>query len=60
MTGPWTLQLLGGIEARRGDAVVDRFRTQKAAALLAYLALRPGTPIPRERLVESLWPGVAP
>ncbi len=39
----------------RGDDIITRFGTQKAAGLLAYLALRPG-PHPRETLIDLFWP----
>jgi predicted ATPase/DNA-binding SARP family transcriptional activator len=55
----WTVQLLGGLVARSPERTATRFRTQKAASLLAYLAFhcRPDTP-PRQRetLVDMLWP----
>lgn len=35
---------------------VTRFRTQKTASLFAFLALRAGTPQPREELIERFWP----
>jgi DNA-binding SARP family transcriptional activator len=48
------LSLLGAAEAALdGRPIV--FRTKKALALLAYLALDPG-PHPRERLANLLWP----
>jgi DNA-binding SARP family transcriptional activator len=48
------LSLLGAAEAALdGRPVV--FRTKKAFALLAYLAVDPG-PHPRERLADLLWP----
>jgi len=48
------LKLLGAAQAvLDGRPIV--FRTKKALALLAYLALDPG-PHPRERLAELLWP----
>src|SRR5438045_1871972 len=57
----WTIQLLGGLAARRSQQEVMRFRTQKAASLLAYLAfhLAPNRlPQPRETLIDMLWPDV--
>jgi DNA-binding SARP family transcriptional activator len=42
--------------APAGLRIVDRFRTRKAAALLAYLACHPGGRHPREALIELLWP----
>jgi len=51
----WTIQLLGGIGAHGPQGQVRRFRTQKSASLLAYLALHPA-PQPREALINLLWP----
>jgi TolB-like protein/Tfp pilus assembly protein PilF len=49
------IKLLGGFEARlvSGEAIPPIGR--KAQALLAYLALAPGTPQPREKLTALLW-----
>jgi predicted ATPase/DNA-binding SARP family transcriptional activator len=55
----WTLQLLGGLSAYSQDRKLTRFRTQKAASLLAYLACRP-VPHPRETLIAMLWPDAEP
>ncbi|HTE17582.1 MAG TPA: hypothetical protein VK689_04280, partial [Armatimonadota bacterium] len=55
----WHIQLFGGLMARSADRTATRFRTQKAAALLAYLAFHcreSAPPSPREVLVEMLWP----
>ncbi len=48
------LNLLGPAEAADEGRPIA-FRTKKALALLAYLALDPG-PHPRERLADLLWP----
>jgi hypothetical protein len=40
--GVWQIDCLGGLRAVRGDHRVERFRTQKTAALLALMALRRG------------------
>src|SRR5690242_5135931 len=50
------IRLFGGLRAERGDEAVDRFRTQKTAGLLAYLALHGGTAVGREELIELFWP----
>src|SRR5687767_7617788 len=68
MQARWTIEVLGGVRARRGAVIVARFRTQKTAALLARLAWLCGRPPHhvvaggerREALVEMLWPGCAP
>lgn len=51
----WTIQLLGGLAAHGPQGRVRRFRTQKSASLLAFLAFHPAAQ-PRERLVDLLWP----
>lgn len=51
--------MLGGLRVSRGDVVVERFVTQKAAHLIAFLALT-GRTHPREQLIEMLWPDVDP
>jgi predicted ATPase/DNA-binding SARP family transcriptional activator len=56
----WRFRLLGELKATRGDEVVSRFRTQKTASLLAYLAFHAGRAHPREVLIELLWPGGKP
>ncbi len=45
----------GPLRLTRGGETLTRFPRQKAAALLAYLALHPG-PQPRETLIDLLWP----
>ena len=47
--------LLGGFEARSSKGVRLSFPTRKAEALLAVLALAPGTFHSRERLATLLW-----
>ena len=56
MDAPWRIQLLGGLRAERGESVVTRFRTQKTALLLAYLAYYGRRAHSRETLIELLWP----
>jgi len=49
------LSLLGGFEARLEPGPPLTFRTQKAQALLAYLALPPGQAHRRDELAALLW-----
>lgn len=49
------VELMGPLRVTCAGQTVTQFATQKAAALLAWLALHPG-PQPRERLMELLWP----
>lgn len=51
----WTIEMLGWLRASRGTAVA-RPLSQKAATLLAYLALHPDTAHSREELAVLLWP----
>jgi DNA-binding SARP family transcriptional activator len=53
----WSIQLLGGLCAAAEDRIVTRFRTQKTALLLAYLAYFGQRSHSREELIELLWPG---
>ena len=48
--------MLGGLFAHRGEVRVSRFRTQKNASLLAFLAYHRDRSHPREVLVDLLWP----
>ncbi|RYG25872.1 tetratricopeptide repeat protein [bacterium] len=56
----WRIEVLGGVRASYGERVVDRFPTQRTAALLAYLALFPRVAHPREALAETLWSDADP
>lgn len=51
-----TIRLLGGLSVETAAGTVHRFRSQKVAALLAYLALNTGRACSRERLCDLLWP----
>ena len=54
----WKVRLFNGPSLEDASGyVVRRFRSKRAGALLAYLALRIGEPVPREELFEALWPG---
>jgi DNA-binding SARP family transcriptional activator len=50
-----TLALLGGFDCQRGDASRVVLPTEKARALLAYLAVNAGRRHPRDRLATLLW-----
>jgi len=52
----WNIELFGGLRARSGDRVLERFQTQKTAALFAYLAFDLSRRRSREELVDLLWP----
>ena len=58
----WHITLFGSLQAADPAGVrppITRFRTQRTAALLAFLAFYKGLHS-REVLAEMLWPGVAP
>jgi len=58
---PWEVRLFGRVQASKGDATpVDRFRTQRTADLLAFLALHRGTQHRRTELIGLLWPEQPP
>jgi predicted ATPase/DNA-binding SARP family transcriptional activator len=54
------IELLGGLRVLQDKRAITRFRTQKAGALLAYLAYHLDHAHPREVLIELLWPWSAP
>jgi DNA-binding SARP family transcriptional activator len=58
MDGAWRIELLGGLRVQHGDRLLTRFPTQKAGALLAYLAYYRQHPHPRDRLTEQFWPEI--
>lgn len=53
------IQLLGPLEVRDGDRIVD-IRRRKQRALLAVLALHSGEAVSPDRLVEDIWGERAP
>ena len=57
---PVHLALLGPFDARRPDGRPLRVRRRKAQAVLAYLAMRPEQPQPRETLLALLWEDATP
>ena len=50
------IELFGGIRLLREDSATTKFRTQKTASLLAYLALFPRRTHAREQLADVFWP----
>jgi DNA-binding SARP family transcriptional activator len=50
------IRLLGGFEVRHDGTVVRNFESQKARALLAYLAMHAGQPMSRDHVSTLLWP----
>src|ERR1051326_8271651 len=56
MENIWSIQLFGRLRLTSGERTVDRFRTQKAASILAYLAYHHHRSHPREALIDLLWP----
>lgn len=51
----WEIRLLGGLSLQCGERRESRFRTQKTASLLAFLALFPNRTHPREELAVRFW-----
>jgi DNA-binding SARP family transcriptional activator len=60
MTQRCRIELFGGLRLVQQDRALTRFRTQKAAALLAYLALNLQQTHAREQLLELFWPEMPP
>jgi len=57
--GPiYRIEMFGGLTVIMGDQAVTRFRTQKDAELLAYLACYDKQSHLREKLIDVLWPEV--
>jgi len=57
MNEPWKIALLGRLRLEGEGETITRFRTQKTAALLGYLACFNRRTHPREELIERFWPG---
>ncbi len=51
-----TISCLGPFRFRRGGVSVDNWRSGKARALFQYLINHRGQPIPRDTLIQALWP----
>ena len=52
----WVCLFNGPILKDAQGGVVQRFRSHRVGALLAYLALHLDRPCPREELAEAIWP----
>src|SRR4051812_17824137 len=52
----WRIELFGGLRLVRGERTIRRFRSQKTAGLLAYLACYSSRDHPRDELVDRFWP----
>jgi DNA-binding SARP family transcriptional activator/predicted ATPase len=50
------IRMLGGLNVSAAGRESARFRTQKTAGLLAYLARHRGNPFSREHLADAFWP----
>jgi DNA-binding SARP family transcriptional activator len=60
VSAPVEICLLGGFRVLKHGSVVG-FRTGgKAEALLSTLAVRRGQPVPREAILDTVWPNVDP
>src|SRR4051812_7814049 len=55
MQGPLRLNLFGGFEAMLPDHRLIKISTKKNQALIAYLAMAQGRPVPRAKLADLLW-----
>ncbi|MCW5936051.1 MAG: tetratricopeptide repeat protein [Fimbriimonadaceae bacterium] len=54
--GSINVRLFGRLTVAVGETETSRFRTEKTAALLGYLAYHLGRPVTRESLIDMLWP----
>ena len=52
----WQVRLFGTLTLTRRDRSVGRFRTRRAAALFAYLALNAGKELSRDETIRAIWP----
>lgn len=50
------IELLGQLRVLAGGQEFTKFRTYKTGALLAFLSYHLGRAVPREELIEMLWP----
>jgi SARP family transcriptional regulator, regulator of embCAB operon len=57
-----SIRLIGGLRVERGGTVLSAgmLGSPKARQILEILALQPGIPVSREKLIETLWNGNPP
>lgn len=57
---PLHIRMLGTFSATLNERHVpaERWQRKAAVSVLKILAMRPESPVPRDRLIEHLWPGV--
>ena len=60
MLAPVQVRCLGRFDIRLGWARVEAWRGRKAKALLKYLVAQHGRPVPKDVLMETLWPEAPP
>jgi len=54
------VRVFGKLRLQNGDARLERFPTRRVEELFGYLLINQKAPIPRDRLVEVLWPDSPP
>ena len=54
------VRCLGTFEVACQGKTISRWQSSKARTVLQYLLVRPGEPVPREVLMEALWPECDP
>ena len=57
---PWRADVLGKTVLRCGREVVNSFRDRMLMTLVAMIALQPELTVPRQRILENLWPDEDP
>ena len=54
------VQIFGKLHLQNGDTRLEHFPTRRVEELLGYLLINQKTQIPRDKLVEVLWPDSSP
>lgn len=60
MDALWYIELFGRLKLIHPDRTILKFKTQKTASLLAYLACHRGRPLVRDAVCDLFWPDAAP